>query len=41
MCAKPTEGWENLQEGGQSYHPLRRSLDILNYTLGSGQGKDP
>ena len=26
MCAKPTEGWGNLQEGGQSYHPLRRSL---------------
>ena len=28
MCAKPTEGWGNLQEGGQSYHSLRRSLDI-------------
>ena len=28
MCAKPTEEWGNLQEGGQSYHPLRRSLDI-------------
>lgn len=26
MCAKPTEGWGDLQEGGQSYHPLRRSL---------------
>ena len=22
MCAKPTEEWGNLQEGGQSDHPL-------------------
>ena len=37
MCAKPTEGCGNLQEGGQSYHPLRRSLDIRRVGHGVGQ----